>query len=133
MAGVAEKARFYLERAVPQLREFEEKEIFTRVSSCSLSRFLDPSSDPHGRFRDDADQPKDEIRTLVSKRTNFEHTVLAPRSNPEDFLAYVQWEQSLGSTAREAMPPPQDSQLVHTRWSSTDVQDIRACDLSAPG
>jgi hypothetical protein len=32
MAGVAEKARFYLERAVPQLREFEEKEIFSRVS-----------------------------------------------------------------------------------------------------
>lgn len=31
MAGVADKARFYLERAVPQLREFEEKEIFTKV------------------------------------------------------------------------------------------------------
>lgn len=31
MAGVAEKARFYLERAVPQLREFEEKEIFSKV------------------------------------------------------------------------------------------------------
>lgn len=31
MAAVADKARFYLERAVPQLREFEEKEIFTKV------------------------------------------------------------------------------------------------------
>lgn len=31
MAGVADKARFYLERTVPQLREFEEKEIFTKV------------------------------------------------------------------------------------------------------
>ncbi len=36
MAGVAEKARFYLERAVPQLREFEEKEIFSRVSIVNL-------------------------------------------------------------------------------------------------
>lgn len=32
MAAVADKARFYLERAVPQLREFEEKEIFTKVN-----------------------------------------------------------------------------------------------------
>lgn len=31
MAGVADKARFHLERAVPQLREFEEKEIFSKV------------------------------------------------------------------------------------------------------
>lgn len=32
MGSVAEKARFYLERAAPQLREFEEKEIFNKVS-----------------------------------------------------------------------------------------------------
>lgn len=31
MAGVSDKARFYLERAAPELREFEEKEIFTKV------------------------------------------------------------------------------------------------------
>lgn len=31
MSNVAEKARFHLERAVPQLREFEEKEIFSKV------------------------------------------------------------------------------------------------------
>ena len=31
MAGVSDKARFYLERAAPELREFEEKEIFSRV------------------------------------------------------------------------------------------------------
>jgi hypothetical protein len=33
MAAIADKARFYLERAVPQLREFEEKEIFTKAST----------------------------------------------------------------------------------------------------
>ncbi|KAB5536235.1 U3 small nucleolar RNA-associated protein 6-domain-containing protein [Coniochaeta sp. 2T2.1] len=67
MAAIADKARFYLERAVPQLREFEEKEIFT----------------------------KDEIRTLVTKRSDFEHLVLGPKARVEDFLAYAAWEQQL--------------------------------------
>ncbi|KAK1461615.1 U3 small nucleolar RNA-associated protein 6 [Colletotrichum melonis] len=67
--SVAEKARFYLERSVPQLREWEEKEIFT----------------------------KDEIRTIVQKRSDYEHRILAPRSNPDDFTAYAKWEQSLES------------------------------------
>jgi hypothetical protein len=31
MAGVAEKAKFFLERSVPQLREWEEKELFSKV------------------------------------------------------------------------------------------------------
>jgi U3 small nucleolar RNA-associated protein 6 len=67
MANVAEKARFHLERAVPQLREFEEKEIFS----------------------------KDEIRTLVSKRTDFEHLVLGPGCTPHHFQSYIAWELSL--------------------------------------
>ncbi len=67
MAGVAEKARFYLERAVPQLREFEEKNIFT----------------------------PDEIRSLVRKRTDFEHLVLSPGNKPADWLNYAKWEKSL--------------------------------------
>jgi hypothetical protein len=33
MAGVSDKARFYLERAAPELREFEEKGIFSKVRS----------------------------------------------------------------------------------------------------
>lgn len=31
MAGASDKVRFYMEQAVPQLREFEEKKIFTKV------------------------------------------------------------------------------------------------------
>jgi hypothetical protein len=31
MSGTSDKARFYLEQAVPQLQEFKEKEIFTTV------------------------------------------------------------------------------------------------------
>ncbi|KAK5657535.1 hypothetical protein OQA88_3108 [Cercophora sp. LCS_1] len=67
MSGVSDKARFYLERAAPQLREFEEKEIFN----------------------------KDEIKSLVTKRSDFEHLVLAPGCKPAEFLAYVEWERSL--------------------------------------
>ncbi|KAK4161860.1 U3 small nucleolar RNA-associated protein 6-domain-containing protein [Cladorrhinum sp. PSN259] len=67
MAGVGDKARFYLERAAPELREFEEKEIFS----------------------------KEEIQSLVQKRSDFEHLVLAPRTKPTDFINYVQWETSL--------------------------------------
>ncbi|KAK0612139.1 U3 small nucleolar RNA-associated protein 6-domain-containing protein [Immersiella caudata] len=67
MAGVSDKARFYLERAAPQLREFEEKEIFK----------------------------PDEIKSLVTKRSDFEHTVLTPRAKPTDFFAYIEWERSL--------------------------------------
>ncbi|KAI6083174.1 U3 small nucleolar RNA-associated protein 6-domain-containing protein [Hypoxylon rubiginosum] len=69
MAGVPEKARFYLERAVPQLREFEAKGIFTA----------------------------DEIRSLVRKRTDFEHVVLSPGNKPTDWLNYAAWEKSLES------------------------------------
>ncbi len=35
----SDKVRFYMEQAVPQLREFEEKKIFTKVRPL-LSTFL---------------------------------------------------------------------------------------------
>lgn len=86
MAGVAEKARFYLERAVPQLREWEDKEIFSKVSdgtipmSCILLTEF-----------------QDEIRTIVQKRSGYEHKVLSPGNKPFDWSSYAQWEQSLES------------------------------------
>lgn len=47
MAAVAEKARFYLERAVPLLRELEEREIFTKVSSVPAPPAQPPTSGPN--------------------------------------------------------------------------------------
>jgi len=38
---------------------------------------------------------QEEIKSLVTKRSDFEHTVLAPRCKPTDFLTYVDWERSL--------------------------------------
>ena len=38
---------------------------------------------------------QDEIRTIVQKRNDHEHRVLAPGSRPADFIAFAHWEQSL--------------------------------------
>jgi hypothetical protein len=35
MANAADKARFFLEQQIPELREFETKKIFTSVSPSS--------------------------------------------------------------------------------------------------
>ncbi|KAK8030716.1 U3 snoRNP protein [Apiospora arundinis] len=67
MAAVADKARHYLEQSVPQLRDFEAKNIFSQA----------------------------EIRNLVRKREDFEHRVLSPGCKPADYMAYVAWEKSL--------------------------------------
>ncbi|KAI1851441.1 hypothetical protein JX266_003516 [Neoarthrinium moseri] len=67
MAGVPEKARYYLEQSVPQLREFEALSIFSAA----------------------------EISSLVKKRSDYEHLVLSPGSQPRDYLAYIRWERSL--------------------------------------
>ncbi|KAG9242977.1 U3 small nucleolar RNA-associated protein 6-domain-containing protein [Calycina marina] len=67
MAGVSDKARFYLERSVPQLQEFAEKKIFAAA----------------------------EIKSFVKKRSEFEHKVLARGSTPIDFAQYAAWETNL--------------------------------------
>lgn len=36
MAGASDRARFYLEQSVPELRELERKEIFTKVTRLPL-------------------------------------------------------------------------------------------------
>ncbi|PHH75927.1 hypothetical protein CDD82_4218 [Ophiocordyceps australis] len=69
MSGVADKARFYLERSVPQLREWEDKEIFN----------------------------KGEIRTIVQKRNQHEIKVLSPGNQASEWSTYAKWEQSLES------------------------------------
>lgn len=38
---------------------------------------------------------QDEIRTIVQKRNQHEHKVLAPGNTPYDWSSYAQWEQSL--------------------------------------
>lgn len=51
MAGVADKARFYLERSVPQLREWEQKEIFSKVRRVGNILCIGQSVNPHTRIQ----------------------------------------------------------------------------------
>ncbi|RDW73895.1 hypothetical protein BP5796_07337 [Coleophoma crateriformis] len=67
MSGASDKARFYMEKAAAHFRELEEKKIFT----------------------------KDEISTMVKKKSTFEHKVLARGSSPIDFAKYAAWEINL--------------------------------------
>lgn len=67
MAAASDKARFYLEQYVPELQEYERKQIFSR----------------------------DEISAITSKRSDFEHTLNARGSRPEDYLQYVAYEMNL--------------------------------------
>ncbi|KAL1990648.1 hypothetical protein VTN49DRAFT_6487 [Thermomyces lanuginosus] len=63
----AEKARFYLEKSVPELREYEQKEIFT----------------------------KEEIKSIAKKRSDFEHKVNGTGVVPSDFARYAEYEMNL--------------------------------------
>ncbi|KAH8693035.1 putative rRNA processing protein Utp6 [Talaromyces proteolyticus] len=63
----ADKARFYLEKAVPELKEYEKKGIFS----------------------------KDEIRSIAKKRSDFEHKVNASGVSPSDFARYAEYEMNL--------------------------------------
>lgn len=37
MAAAADKARFFLEQSVPELKEYEKKKIFNKVNSWKLA------------------------------------------------------------------------------------------------
>ncbi|EME77679.1 uncharacterized protein MYCFIDRAFT_45820 [Pseudocercospora fijiensis CIRAD86] len=67
MAAASDKARFYLEQYVPELREYESKGIFSR----------------------------DEIASITSKRSEFEHTLNARGSSPGDYVRYATYEMNL--------------------------------------
>lgn len=73
MAGASDKARYYLEQYVPELQEYERKQIFTR----------------------------DEISAIAAKRSDFEHTLNARGSKPGDYAKYAQYEMNLDSLRKK--------------------------------
>lgn len=73
MAAASDKARFYLEQYVPELREYEAKEIFSR----------------------------DEIASITSKRSDFEHTLNARGSTPADYARYATYEMNLSALLKK--------------------------------
>jgi U3 small nucleolar RNA-associated protein 6 len=73
MAGASDKARFYLEQQVPELREWERREIFT----------------------------KSEITAIAAKRSDFEHILNARGSLPSDYARYAEYEMNLDTLRKK--------------------------------
>ncbi|KAL1955433.1 hypothetical protein VTO42DRAFT_8589 [Malbranchea cinnamomea] len=73
MAEASDKARFYLEQIVPELREYERKKIFS----------------------------KEEIASIAKKRSDFEHKINARGPQPSDFAKYAEYEMNLDALRRK--------------------------------
>ena len=73
MSGASDKARFYLEQSVPELKEYERKKIFTT----------------------------DEITAIAKKRSDFEHKINARGSSPTDYARYSEFEINVDALRRK--------------------------------
>ena len=71
--ATADKARYYLERYVPELQEYQRKAIFSR----------------------------DEITAITKKRSDFEHILNARGSKPGDYARYATYEMILDALRKK--------------------------------
>lgn len=73
MSGASDKARFYLEQSVPELKEYERKKIFTT----------------------------DEITSIARKRSDFEHKINARGSSPTNYTRHAEFEINVDALRRK--------------------------------
>ncbi|KIY02609.1 uncharacterized protein Z520_01074 [Fonsecaea multimorphosa CBS 102226] len=73
MAAASDKARFFLEQSVPELKEYERKGIFSA----------------------------EEITSIARKRSDFEHKINARGSTPADFARYAEFEMNVDALRRK--------------------------------
>ncbi|KIW69732.1 hypothetical protein PV04_05591, partial [Phialophora macrospora] len=73
MAAASDKARFFLEQSVPELKEYERKGIFSA----------------------------EEITSIARKRSNFEHKINARGSTPADYARYAEFEINVDALRRK--------------------------------
>ncbi|PGG96309.1 hypothetical protein AJ79_09643 [Helicocarpus griseus UAMH5409] len=73
MATASDKARFYLEQLVPEFKEYEKKEIFS----------------------------KEEISSILKKRSDFEHKINATGPKPSDYARYAEYEMNLDTLRKK--------------------------------
>ncbi|TGZ85177.1 U3 snoRNP protein [Ascodesmis nigricans] len=69
----AEKARYFLEQSIPELRDYEKRGIFSST----------------------------EITSITRKRSDFEHRINAPGCHVADFTRYAQYEMNLEALYRK--------------------------------
>ena len=75
MAAASDKARFFLEQSVPELKELEQKKIFTAA----------------------------EISKIARQRSDFEHKVNARGSTAADYLRYAEFETNVDALRKKRM------------------------------
>ncbi|KAF5858824.1 U3 snoRNP protein [Aspergillus alliaceus] len=73
MSAATDKARFFLEKSIPELKEYERKKIFN----------------------------KDEISAIIKRRSDFEHKLNARGAQPSDFVRYAEYEMNLDTLRRK--------------------------------
>ncbi|KAK5049341.1 hypothetical protein LTR84_004270 [Exophiala bonariae] len=73
MAAASDKARYFLEQSIPELKEFEKKGIFS----------------------------PEEITRIARKRSDFEHKINARGSTPTDFARYAEFEINVDALRRK--------------------------------
>ncbi|KIW89049.1 uncharacterized protein Z519_10534 [Cladophialophora bantiana CBS 173.52] len=73
MAAASDKARFFLEQSVPELKEYERKGVFSA----------------------------DEITSIARKRSDFEHKINARGSTSADFARYAEFEINVDALRRK--------------------------------
>lgn len=89
MAGASDKARFYLEQSIPELKEYERKKIFSLVCAPSASQPRHPN-----HFQD-------EINSIAKKRSDFEHKINARECAPSNYARYAEFEINVDSLRRK--------------------------------
>ncbi|KPI44321.1 U3 small nucleolar RNA-associated protein 6 [Cyphellophora attinorum] len=75
MAAASDKARFFLEQSVPELKELEKKKIFTA----------------------------EEISKIARQRSDFEHKINARGSTATDYLRYAEFETNVDALRKKRM------------------------------
>ncbi|KIW54451.1 hypothetical protein PV05_06808 [Exophiala xenobiotica] len=73
MAAASDKARFFLEQSIPELKEYERKNIFSA----------------------------EEISSIARKRSDFEHKINARGSTPSDYARYAEFEINVDALRRK--------------------------------
>lgn len=73
MAAASDKARFFLEQSVPELKEFERKKIFSG----------------------------EEISKIARQRSDFEHKINARGSTASDYVRYAEFEMNVDALRKK--------------------------------
>lgn len=133
MPGVAEKARFYLERSVPQLREWEEKEIFSKVSPSSCPTPQSCLVNPSNRRRKFAPSSRSETTTSIEfYRRATNHRTGPPTQNGSSLstLSARNAASALGSAISTRPTPARAASWASTSAASTGTRRARRCGAS---